>query len=118
MYATNPAGIVISSTGYTCAETAAYQELARAGVVLVSAFPSGDNINGGGNAGAAPRSDSLPSSLRESCAELARSGVLRGPIRPTLAAQHLTPQKARILLMLALTRTREPREIQRFFNTY
>jgi L-asparaginase/Glu-tRNA(Gln) amidotransferase subunit D len=117
-YGTNPRGIVISSTGFTCAETAAYQELMRAGVVLVSAFPSGDNINGGGNVGNAPRSDSLPSSLRESCPDLARSGVLRGPIRSTLAAQHLTPQKARILLMLALTRTADPREIQRYFNTY
>ena len=117
-YATNPAGIVIASTGFTCAETAAYQELARAGVVLVSAFPSGDNINGGGNVGAVPRSDSLPPSLRESCAELVRSGVLRGPIRPALAAQHLTPQKARILLMLGLTRTNDPRELQRYFNTY
>jgi len=117
-YATNPRGIVISSTGVTCAETAAYQELMRAGVVIVSAFPSGDNINGGGNIGNAPRSDSLPNSLRESCPDLVRSGVLRGPIRSTLAAQHLTPQKARILLMLALTRTSEPREIQRYFNTY
>jgi L-asparaginase type II len=117
-YANNPRGIVISSTGFTCAETAAYQELMRAGVVLVSAFPSGHNINGGGNVGNAPRSDSLPSSLRESCPDLARSGVLRGPIRSTLAAQHLTPQKARILLMLALTRTADPREIQRYFNTY
>jgi L-asparaginase type II len=118
-YATNPAGIVISSTGFTCAETAAYQELMRAGVVIVSAFPSGDNINGGGgNAGGAPRSDSLPNSMRESCPDLVRSGVLRGPIRSTLAAQHLTPQKARILLMLALTRTAESRELQRYFNTY
>ncbi len=117
-YASNPAGIVISSTGFTCAETASYQELARAGVVLVTAFPSGDNINGGVGGANRPRTDSLPSSLRESCAELARSGVLRGPIMPTVAAQHLTPQKARILLMLALTRTRDSREIQRYFNTY
>ncbi len=118
-YATNPAGIVISSTGFTCAETAAYQELARAGVVLVSAFPSGDNVNGGGgNAGGSAPSDSLPSFLRESCAELVRSGLLRGPTRSSVAAQHLTPQKARILLMLALTRTREVREIQRYFNSY
>jgi L-asparaginase len=117
-YASNPAGIVLSSTGFTCAETASYQELARAGVVLVTAFPSGDNINGGIGGATRPRSDTLPASLRESCAELARSGVLRGPIMPTVAAQHLTAQKARILLMLALTRTREPREIQRYFNTY
>lgn len=117
-YAVNPAGIVVASTGFTCAETASYQELARAGVVLVTAFPSGDNINGGVGGANRPRTDSLPSSLRESCAELARSGVLRGPIMPTVAAQHLTPQKARILLMLALARTRDVREIQRYFNTY
>lgn len=117
-YAVNPAGIVVASTGFTCAETASYQELARAGVVLVTAFPSGDNINGGIGGANRPRTDSLPSSLRESCAELARSGVLRGPIMPTVAAQHLTPQKARILLMLALARTRDVREIQRYFNTY
>ena len=34
------------------------------------------------------------------------------------AAQHLTPQKARILLMLALTRTRDARELQRIFLQY
>jgi len=31
---------------------------------------------------------------------------------------NLTPQKARILLMLALTRTREPAELQRLFDEY
>jgi L-asparaginase len=35
-----------------------------------------------------------------------------------VAVQHLTPQKARILLMLALTKTKDPREIQRFFDDY
>lgn len=33
-------------------------------------------------------------------------------------AQHLTPQKARILLMLALARTRDRAEVQRVFNSY
>ena len=33
-----------------------------------------------------------------------------------VVVQHLLPQKARILLMLALTRTKDPREIQRIFN--
>lgn len=33
-------------------------------------------------------------------------------------ADNLNPQKARILLMLALTRTREPREIRRIFSEY
>ncbi len=35
-----------------------------------------------------------------------------------LSADNLSPQKARILLALALTRTRDPREIARIFATY
>ena len=35
-----------------------------------------------------------------------------------LAADSLTAQKARILLALALTRTSDPREIERIFLTY
>jgi L-asparaginase len=36
----------------------------------------------------------------------------------TIAAEDLAPIKARILLMLALTRTTDPREIQRMFKEY
>lgn len=43
------------------------------------------------------------------------SGAARGA---TVTAADLLPQKARILLMLALTVTDEPAEIQRIFNTY
>ena len=35
-----------------------------------------------------------------------------------VAADNLSPQKARILLMLALTRTTDPREIRRIFSEY
>jgi L-asparaginase len=35
-----------------------------------------------------------------------------------VTAQHLTPAKARILLMVALTRTKDPREIQQLFQRY
>jgi L-asparaginase len=38
--------------------------------------------------------------------------------RPLIWGDNLTPQKARILLMLALTRTRDPAELQRIFATY
>jgi len=38
--------------------------------------------------------------------------------RPLIFGDNLTPQKARILLMLALTTTRDPAEIQRIFQTY
>jgi len=38
---------------------------------------------------------------------------------PTIVSvQHLLPQKARILLMLALTRTKDARERQRIFIEY
>jgi L-asparaginase len=36
----------------------------------------------------------------------------------TLAAEDLTPIKARILLMLALTRTTDTHELQRMFREY
>ena len=36
----------------------------------------------------------------------------------TIPADNLSPQKARILLMLALTRTRDPKEIARMFSEY
>jgi L-asparaginase len=35
-----------------------------------------------------------------------------------VTVQHLTPQKARILMMVALTKTRDPREIQKYFLNY
>jgi L-asparaginase type II len=38
--------------------------------------------------------------------------------RPVLWGDNLTPQKARILLMLALTRTRDAAELQKIFETY
>jgi L-asparaginase len=41
-----------------------------------------------------------------------------GEKRPLLYGDNLTPQKARILLMLALTRTRDPAELQKIFATY
>ena len=41
-----------------------------------------------------------------------------GEKRPLIYGDNLTPQKARILLMLALTRTRDPAELQKIFATY
>jgi L-asparaginase len=38
--------------------------------------------------------------------------------RPLIWGDNLTPQKARVLLMLALTVTRDPGELQRIFATY
>ena len=41
-----------------------------------------------------------------------------GANRPYVWGDNLTPQKARILLMLALTRSHEPAELQRIFDEY
>ena len=41
-----------------------------------------------------------------------------GEKRPLIYGDNLTPQKARILLMLALTRTHDPAELQKIFATY
>lgn len=108
-----PAGVVVTTTGFTRAESVAYRALRRAGVVLVTVFPSGDNVNGVSRGASTPIDTTTPpvtaaDSLRRLEASTPRA----------VAVQHLTPQKARILLMLALTRTRDPIEIQRIFAEY
>ncbi|MEZ5285102.1 MAG: asparaginase [Vicinamibacterales bacterium] len=98
-------GVVAATTGFSPTERAAWTELRQKGVVVVQAFPSGDHVAGGyagpprtgGQGGGPSGNQNLP---------------------PTVSVQHLLPQKARILLMLALTQTKDPREIQRFFYEY
>jgi len=66
---------------------------------------------------AAPATAALPKVL-----VIATGGTIAGvqdaPAPPMVTAQHLTPAKARILLMVALTRTKDPREIQQLFQRY
>lgn len=109
---TLPAGVVVATTGLAPNEGAPYRRLRQAGVVVVTAFPSGDNVNGVPRA--TPPSDSAATDT--SAAAVAARAARAGP--PSVVSQHLTPQKARILLMLALTRTRDPREIQQYFVAY
>ena len=102
--------VAVTTSGFAPGERDAFQEIRRKGIVLVQAFPSGENVAGsapggppgaaGGQDGAGPRPVGAPN------------------LPPTVSVQHLLPQKARILLMLALTRTKDPREIQRMFNEY
>jgi L-asparaginase type II len=112
-YERKPAGVVVSATAFTCAESAAYQALARSGVIVATGFPSGDDLGD-----TRTTTDSVPFGLRQSCPALDSAGLFQKPWVRAISVQHLTPQKARILLMLALTRTRELPEIQRYFNTY
>lgn len=108
----HPAGIVVANTSFTCEETLAYLKLARAGTIVVSAFPSGDNV--GRNW---PPADSVPEYEIEPCTNIDRK-AWEGHWIPPIMAAHLTPQKARILLMLALTRTSDDLEIRQIFKRY
>ena len=76
----------------------------------------------------------MPNDVNKSLAEAVKQGVVvvagsrvgSGMITPLnkftkegyVTAMMHNPQKARILLMLALTKTQDPKEIQRMFNEY
>jgi hypothetical protein len=47
-----------------------------------------------------------------------RLAECRSTLPPVIGVNHLLPTKARILMMLALTRHQRPSEIQRIFNAY
>jgi L-asparaginase/Glu-tRNA(Gln) amidotransferase subunit D len=49
---------------------------------------------------------------------VARNGEANDDELDFVVSDTLSPQKARILLMLALTRTHDTKEIQRMFYTY
>lgn len=84
-------GIVVATTGLTPAEEAYYAGLRGRGVIVATTFPSGEQVAQGG-------ADDDPN--------------------PVLRVQHLSPLKARILLMLALTRSRSPAQLQEIFDSY
>ena len=85
-------GVVVVTTGFTPEEEESYRRLRERGVIVATTFPSGEQVSH-------------------------RRGSDDGG-NPGIAVQHLFPTKARILLMLALTRTRSPGAIQRFFDSY
>lgn len=113
-YTDPPEGVVVTTTGFTCAESFAFLQLSRRGVTVVSVFPSGDNVNGVGG----QTRDSLPTEATERCPEVASPEQWQGPGISPFAVQHLTPHKARILLMLALAQTRDRGELRRIFSEY
>ena len=129
-YARQPDGIAVQSNGFTRAEGEIFAALRRAGVVVATVFAGGDNMTAvrdpdaprdTSRAAAAPVRAESPARASTS-ADSTRSDSLRTPplppAPPTVTAQHLTPAKVRILLMVALTRTKDPREIQRYFLRY
>jgi len=106
------AGIVVNNTGFTCEEVLAYLKLARSGTAVVSAFPTGDNV-----ARNWPPEHAVPEHIIEVCPNFDNT-AWEGRWIPPIMAPHLTPQKARILLMLALTRTGDADAIRQIFKRY
>ena len=112
-YETLPAGIVITATNTTCAETLTFQEIARQDVPVVTAFPTGESARR-----LRPNQDAAPEWLRESCSHLADDPRWEGPWIWPLPARMLTPQKARILLMLALSTDPDRETLEMIFREY
>jgi L-asparaginase type II len=113
VFAKKPDGVAVASNGFTREESAVYTQLRRDGVVVATIFAYGDNmtaVGGGGGGGALGGAGGGGGARADS--------TRPAPLPPTVTVQHLTPAKARILLMVALTRTKDPREIQRLFQRY
>ena len=89
-------GVIVVTTGFAPGEREYYTELRRQGIIVATTYPSGDDMR-------FPREQP----------PLDQEGVPRVVIVP-----HLTPFKARILMMLALTKTRSAEEIQEIFWSY
>jgi L-asparaginase len=107
-------GLVVATTGFSPGERDAYGDIRRKGVVLVQAFPSGEHVANQGARGA--RSAQGARGAQGGQGAQGAQGAQMLP--PSVSVHHLLPQKARILLMLALTKTSDPREVQRFFDEY
>jgi L-asparaginase len=83
--------IVVATTGFAPEESKYYEGVRRKGVIVATTFPSGEQVDS---------ADTSTSPL------------------PVIAVKHLMPTKARILMMLALTKTQVPSEIQKIFDAY
>ncbi len=81
---------------------------------------------GAGGAGGAAQNDALIEASQKGSVVVSTTRAGAGRVIRTsrhrqhgwVAGDNLSPQKARILLQLALTRTHDPEEIQRMFDTY
>jgi len=85
--------VIVATTGFAPEEARYYEALRKKGVIVATTFPSGEQVGDGPPAG----SQSTP---------------------PVIAIKHLMPTKARILMMLALTKTTAPADIQSIFDSY
>lgn len=78
--------IVVATTGFAPDERKYYEGLQKKGVIVATTFPSGEQLN---SAPAPPDAG----------------------VTPVILMRHLNPMKARILMMLALTKTKSPQRL-------
>jgi L-asparaginase type II len=107
-----------------------YTTLGSDGVLIDAAVAAGARgiVNAGTGHANMPHATmaSLVTAQQKGVAIVTGSRVMTGIVTPTseftkagfASAMMHSPQKARILLMLALTKTNDPKEIQRIFNEY
>lgn len=85
--------VIVATTNLTPEEEKYYLALRKKGVIVATSFPSG--------------------------AQVASSVSSSEPTLPALVSvKHLMPTKARVLMMLALTRTQQSLDIQKIFDSY
>eukprot|EP01050_Picozoa_sp_SAG11_P020421 SAG11_NODE_3439_length_2447_cov_4.018313_1_plen_190_part_00 len=123
-------GVVVATTsGFTAAEREHYATLRRAGVVSRSRRAYGRQHQRSLRPAAPPKNSLTQTAYRcpqvvvatfPSGEHVARPWHLPADSKtpPVVAAVHLKPEKVRILLMLALTKTVEPSELQALFDVY
>jgi len=125
-------GIVIATAGAGATapgQGEGFQYAASKGVFLVNATRTGSGriaagrgpMPTGGVTAAAPRGGATTAGAPPAGppqAGAAGAAAQQRPRRSFLAAEDLTPLKARVLLMVALTKTQDPDELQRMFTEY
>jgi len=85
--------VIVATTGFAPEESKYYDGVRKKGVIVATTFPSGEQV------------DTAPPAAQSA-------------LPPVVAVKHLMPTKARILMMLALTKTQNPSEIQKIFDSY
>jgi L-asparaginase len=115
-------GIVIATAGAGATapdQSEGFQYAASKGVFLVNATRTGSGRIAA-NRGAMPTGTTPPGTPPAGAPPTgaAAAAAQPRPRRTFLAAEDLTPLKARILLMVALTKTQDPDTLQRMFTEY
>lgn len=118
--------VVVTTSGFAPGEREAFAEIRRRGVVVVTCFPSGDHASPSfrewhaktsNTESRGGRTESIADANMENSHD-ATTKPTEAPMPPMVQASHLLPAKARILLMCALTKTRDPVQVQKYFSQY